>query len=414
MPRLIDSKLERSLEALGAALVFGPKGCGKTTTASRLTRSAARMREPGERERNMALAGVKPSRLLIGDNPRLIDEWQAAPMLWDAVRRSVDIRGDASLYVLTGSTRVNEDRIMHSGAGRIARLQMGTMSLFESGDSDGSVSLAGLFDGRSEISGASKMELEDAARLIVRGGWPQAVGKSEPACRRIVRERCEDMVGVELAELDEKRRDPKRARAVMASLSRRASAPMSKAWIMKDMSENGMDISENTLNGYLDALRDICVLDETPAWRPGLRSKAKPRAADEIHFCDPSVAAFFLGATGDGLMDDAETFRRLFKSMAVRDLREYARYGDGDVFHYRDSSGLEIDAVIRLRNDRWGAAATMLGWNADGCAERLLKLKRIVNARIGEPAFLAIITASGYAYTRRDGVHVIPIGCLGP
>jgi len=414
-PRLIDSELKDELEAFGAVLIVGPKWCGKTTTASQVSKSILRMQDPDTLERNMALARLKPSELLIGDNPRLIDEWQTAPQLWDSIRLSVDLRDEPGLYILTGSTTVDKEMISHSGTGRIDKLKMSTMSLFESEDSIGSVSLMDLFNGNHDSSGISDKGLEDLAGLIVRGGWPQSIGKNEKISQKLIKGYCENIIDTEVINVDGKSRDPNRMRSVLRSLSRNISSPISKKNIINDVSsKEDSSISENTLNDYLNALRSIYVLDELPAWNPNLRSKTAIRSSDTVHLCDPAIAAYFLAASKEDLMSDPKTFGLLFESLVIRDLRIYARNIGGNVFHYRDKSELEADAVIRLNNGKWAAIEVKLGesWVEEG-AKNLLKLKgRVDTSEMGEPSFLAVITGSDYAYTRDDGVHVIPITCL--
>jgi predicted AAA+ superfamily ATPase len=414
-PRLIDKELEADLRAFGAVSIVGPKWCGKTTTASQIAKSILRLQDPDTKDGYLALAELKPSELLIGDNPRLIDEWQIAPQLWDSIRLSVDLRGEPGLYILTGSTTVNTDKICHSGAGRIDKLKMGTMSLFESGDSTGSISLNELFGGKTNIRGISGVELEELAGLIVRGGWPQSVGKTEQIHQRLIKGYCERIIDTEVISIDGKKRNPYKMRGILRSLSRRISSPMSKKGIVADMSsKEDSGISINTLNDYLDALRNIYVLEDMRAWNPNLRSKSAIRTADTVHLCDPAIAAYFLAASKEDLMKDPSTFGLLFESLVVRDLRTYSQCIDGDVFHYRDESGLEIDAIIHLHNGKWAAIEAKLGDNwVDEGAANLLKLKNNVNTEnMGEPAFLAVVTGSTYAYTRKDGVHVIPVTCL--
>ncbi len=319
------------------------------------------------------------------------------------------------MYILTCSTTVDRDKIDHSGTGRIDRLRMNTMSLFESGDSTGSVSIRGLFDGAEIVSGASDLELSDVAALIIRGGWPQSIGKGENVSIRLIRGYCESMIDTEVVDVDGRRRDAHKMRGVLRSLSRGISSPISKKGIMEDISSReGSSISENTLNDYLKALRGIYVLDELPAWNVNLRSKTAMRTTEIVHLCDPAIAAYFLGASKGSLMNDPRTFGLLFESLVVRDLRVYAQSIGGDVFHYRDRSGLEADAVISLHDGRWAAVEVKLGdsWVNEG-AENLLKLKdRTDTDMMGQPAFLAVVTGTGHAYTREDGVHVIPVGCL--
>ena len=414
-PRLADKELSDALKAFGAVLITGPKWSGKTTTASRIAASVLKLQDPDTKERNLALARLRPSTLLKGDNPRLIDEWQEAPQLWDAVRMDVDERGERGLYILTGSVNVDEGAISHSGTGRIYRMRMNTMSLFESGDSNGSILLRSLFEGTSEVEGSSDVSLHGVASLLVRGGWPESIGMDEDIAMMIVRGYCESILNTDVSEADGKSRDARRVRGLMRAMSRGISQPVSKASIAEDMrAVEGSPISANTLDDYMSALRAICVLDEMQAWNPNLRSKTAIRTSDTLHLCDPAIAAYFLSASPDDLMNDPRTFGLLFESLVVRDLRIYSRSIGGDVFHYRDKTGLEADAVIHLNDGRWALVEVKLGesWVDEGAAN-LIKLRDRINTdTMGEPSFMAVIIATGVAYTREDGVHVIPITCL--
>lgn len=414
-PRLADKELNDALEAFGAVLITGPKWSGKTTTASRIAASTLNLQDPDTKEKNLMLARLRPSELLTGANPRLIDEWQEAPQLWDAVRIGVDDRGEKGLFILTGSVTVDEDSISHSGTGRIYRMRMGTMSLFESGDSSGSVSLRSLFDGQSEVDGRSELGIQDIASILVRGGWPDSIGADVKSSSMMIKGYCESIIETEVREANLKRRNVHKMRALMRSLSRGISQPLSKSSIMEDMKAgDGQSISPNTLDDYLDALRRICVLEEMPAWSPNLRSKTSIRTSDTLHFCDPAIAAYFLSSSTSDLMRDPRTFGLLFESLVIRDLRAYVRGIGGDVFHYRDKSGLEADAVIHLNDGRWALVEVKLGqsWVDEGACNLLRLKQKIDSDRMGEPAFLAVITGTDFAYTRDDGVHVIPITCL--
>lgn len=415
-PRLIDSELEADLEIFGAIVIEGPKWVGKTTTASKVSKSILRMHDPAEGSNNVDLAKFNPAVLLEGKVPRMIDEWQEAPELWDAVRVAVDDRQEPGQFILTGSVSVDRSRIKHSGAGRICRLKMGTMSLFESKDSTGAVSLRSLFEGNGDLRAATETTVEDIAHIIVRGGWPGVIGKGDVAAMKLVEGYCDTIVNTEDVTGSDRRYDAKRVRAVMKSLSSFTSAPLSKASIIRDMASTESSMSENTLDAYLEVLRSLFVLEELEAWRPSLRSKTPIRVANTVHFCDPAIAAHFLSASPADLLRDINTFGLLFESLVVRDLRTYVQSLDGDVFHYRDKSGLEADAVIHLHDGRWAAIEVKMGshW-IDDAAANLIKMKDKVNTeKMGEPAFLAVITATKYAYTREDGVHVIPITLLGP
>ena len=413
-PRLADDELKRKLGAIGAVLITGPKWCGKTTTAGQLAKSAIYLHDANMRETYQRTLKVMPSLLLEGENPRLIDEWQTAPILWDAVRYSLDRSQKTGQFILTGSTTVDESKILHSGAGRIGRMRMHTMSLYESGDSTGGVSLQSMFDG-SEVSGISPLSIEDTAALIVRGGWPGSVGKSLSDAQELIESYCETILHTEVKNVDGVDRDSDKMRQVLRSLSRNISTQAPDTTIAEDIAaKDRTSVHVNTLKAYGKALREIYVVEDLPAWTPKLRSRTSVRTTDTRHLTDPAIAAYFLGATPRGLLADIKTFGLLFESMVVRDLRVYAQSIGGNVYHYRDSDGTEADAVIQLRDGRWGAAEVKLGSGMiDEAAENLLKIKRkIESATLGEPAFLAVITGAGYAYTREDGVHVVPAGCL--
>ncbi|MDR0523465.1 MAG: DUF4143 domain-containing protein [Candidatus Methanoplasma sp.] len=413
-PRLADIQLKAELDAFGAVLIVGPKWCGKTTTAEHAAKSAIYMRDPEMRDRYASIAEMKPSNILNGDNPRLIDEWQSSPKLWDAVRHSVDMRGLTGLYILTGSAVVDETAMMHTGAGRISRMRMRTMSLYESGDSTGEVSLGSLFSRPGEIDGSSDLDLSDVARILVRGGWPASVGASEETAHKRVSGYCESIVRYGVSAIDGRRRDPDKARAVLRSLSRNTSSVASSAAILKGAAREGGSMHLNTLNDYVSALKRLYVADDLPAWSPRLRSKTTIRTSDKRHLADPAIAAYFLGASPGDLEMDPETFGLLFESMAVRDFRAYAQALGGDVYHYRDKYGLEADLVIHLHDGRWGAAEVKLGpGRIDEGASSLKRLRDKVDSEaMNAPSFLAVVTSGGFAYTRGDGVHVIPIGCL--
>ncbi len=415
LPRLLDFELQEDLEIFGAVSIKGPKGVGKTTTASRFSKSILDMRDPGRRDENLALAGFRPSSLLEGDVPRLMDEWQDAPELWDAVRATVDGRDDPGQFIMISSAVPDGSRISHDGAGRIRNVGMGTLSLFESGDSAGTVSLQGLFQGDRNPEGVSEVEIEDIARYMVHGGWPETVGKSDAAAKRFMKRYCDDIIGTRMSEVSGVGHDGDKVRAVMRSLSEHVSEPLSKARILEGIPPSERP-SRNTLDAYLKALGDMYILQGLEAWAPKLRSSTPVRTASKIHFCDPSIAAHFLSVSSEELLRDIRTFRRLFESLVVHDLRIYAQAIGGDVFHYRDKTGLEADAIVCLDDGGWGAVEVGLGaHDIDVGAENLLKLRDRIDPRtMGEPVFLAVVTGTKYAYTREDGVHVIPITLLGP
>jgi predicted AAA+ superfamily ATPase len=337
-----------------------------------------------------------------------------APDLWDAVRYSVDRRSEEGLYILTGSTVVDESKISHSGAGRIKRMKMSTMSLYESGDSTGDVSLSDMFSGK-ETSGRSPLTIDDVAALIVRGGWPKTIGKGPIIAHEQIKGYCETILESDVRTVDGVDRDSHKMRQIIRSISRNISTSASDATILADIAEKDKtSIHINTLRAYEKALRTIYVIDDLPAWTPRLRSKATIRTSDTRHLTDPAIAAYFLGASVKDLLTDPNTFGLLFESLVIRDLRAYVNSSGGEVFHYRDSDGLEADAIVHLHDGRWGAVEVKLGAGMiDDAADNLLKIKNKVKSEtMGAPSFLAVITGTEYAYTREDGIHVIPIGCL--
>jgi predicted AAA+ superfamily ATPase len=352
---------------------------------------------------------------LQGKAPRLIDEWQTAPQLWDAVRFEVDKRrGEAGQFILTGSTTVPYDKIRHSGAGRMSRIQMRPMSLFESLDSDGAVSLKALFEGKDDIYGKSDKTLEDIAFLIVRGGWPDSVGKSEKVAMARVRDYVNMTVGTDMSTVDGVRRDPATALEVLRSLSKNISTIASTNAIRSGVVKDGPPLAENTAYSYLNALQSLFVTEDVRPWNPSLRSKTAATKAWKRQLADPSIAAVLLHSSSAGVARDMNTMGFLFESLCIRDLRVYAQAMDGEVCYYRDRTGLETDAVIHLLDGRWAAIGIKLG-NAriDDAAKSLLRLKgKVDEEKMGGPAFLMVIVSSGYAYKREDGVLVVPIGCL--
>ncbi len=413
IPRLIDKILEDELEAFGAVLIIGPKWCGKTTTALNQAKSTLFLQNPDEREQNLRLADIKPSLLLEGKNPRLIDEWQDAPQLWDAVRFSIDQKGETGLYILTGSTSVDESKIAHSGTGRISRLRMRTMSLFESGDSNGEVSIKQLLKNQ-KIASKSPHGIEDVANLIVGGGWPASIGKSLSVKQRQVAGYCNSIVNIDISTSDGIDRNADKVEHVLRSYSRHISSQATIKTITSDVTKNFDSINRRTVSEYIKALKRIFVIEDLKAWSPALRSKTTISTSSTRHFVDPAIAAYFLDASPKDLLNDLETMGLLFESLVIRDLRIYAESLNGKLFHYRDHSGQEADAILHFKNGEWGAVEVKIGNNAiDNGAKSLIKLKEKINiGAMNSPSFLAVVTASGYAYKRPDGVYVIPIGCL--
>ena len=417
--RVIDRLLADKLEAMGAVLIEGPKYCGKTTTGEQQARSVLYMADPEIKDRNLTMASTNIKRLLAGDTPRLIDEWQIAPKLWDAIRFEVDHRGEDGQFMLTGSAApASTSEIFHSGTGRFGWIKMRTMSLWESGDSTGDVSLGGLFSSENEVDGTSNLEIRRIAFLVCRGGWPKASLKTNESAALIeAREYVESVCRNDISRVDDVQRNAELTRRLMRSYSRHQGAQVSVATILADIKSNeASDTTEATVASYINALKRIFVIEDMPAWNPNLRSKTAIRSSDTRYFTDPSIAAAALGLGPDDLLDDPNTFGLLFETMAVRDLRVYAEALDGQVCHYRDKNGLECDAIVHLRNGRYGLIEIKLGGDnlIEAGATTLKKLaSKIDTDKMKSPSFMMVLTAIGeYAYRRLDGVLVVPIGCL--
>jgi hypothetical protein len=413
LSRYADDILKQSLASSGAVWIQGPKWCGKTRTASMQSKSVLLMQDPDETQNYIQMADIKPSLLLSGETPRLIDEWQMAPVIWDAVRYAVDQRGETGQFILTGSTLPLNNEVMHSGTGRISRMLMRTMSLFESGESNGQVSLANLFDGINP-EGTSALEVQELAYLIARGGWPGALGMTDRNALRQVENYLDAIVEHDISEVDGVSRDPIRARMVMRSLARNIASTASLPVIQSDVDGNNKPPSSNTVAAYLNGLERLFVIENQPAWSPALRSRSILRKTAKRHFIDPSIAVAALKTNPDGILKDFNTFGYLFESLCVRDLRIYTQVLNGNVLHYQDNTGLEADAIIALHDGRWGAVEVKMGQKkVDEAAENLLKLKAKVDEdKVNPPSFLMVLTGSGYAYRRKDGVFCVPIGCL--
>lgn len=414
LPRLCDKELQKALQSSGAVLIEGAKWCGKTRTASMVSQSILHMQDPDTAASNKLLSDTKPSLLLKGETPRLIDEWQVAPVLWDAVRFEVDKRQDSGQFILTGSAVPSDNVTAHTGTGRISRLRMRTMSLYESLESNGSVSIRELFAGKNEIEGVSTLTIEQIAFLICRGGWPASVNATGDPALRMSIDYVEAVINLDISRIDEVEKNPELVRLLLRSLARNISTLATYTTLKADIEATDGSLSEKTMSSYINALRRIFVVEDLPAWAPSLRSKTAIRTSNKRHFVDPSIATAVLRTNPDGILKDFEYFAFLFEALCTRDIRVYAQANDGDVFHYRDKSGLEADLIIRLRNGQWAAIEVKLGnKQIEEAAQNLLKLKaRIDEDRMNEAAFLMIITGGQYAYRRNDGVFVVPIGCL--
>lgn len=419
-PRIIDSELESVLSVMGAVVIEGPKWCGKTRTGLENSKSAIKLQDPDNRSRFTLMVNNKPSSLLEGETPRLIDEWQTYPVLWDAIRFAVDERGVPGQFILTGSNSPlsKEDRseIHHSGTGRIGRIRMRPMSLFESNDSKGSVSLKDLFNGNHGFFDESPHSLKDVAFLVCRGGWPATMGMEDGQALESIRQYYLGMAGFDISEIDGVNRRADTVKRLMRSIARNTSSPVGITAISEDMADgiDGRHETVLTVRSYLNALKGLFVVEELPGWSPDMRSKVRVRSTPKRNLCDPSLAAVALGCGPDRLIDDLPTFGLLFESLCIRDLRVYSQSLKGAVYYYQDETKLEVDTIIELPDGRWGAIEIKLNPDReDKAADNLKKLVKKVDAvSMNEPSFLMVLTATGFAHRRDDGVLVVPIGCL--
>lgn len=416
--RIADELLKKKLKGKGAVLIQGPKWCGKTTTAEQISNSVLYMDNPEDKEQNISLADLQPSLLLTGATPRLIDEWQLAPKLWDAIRFEVDHRGEEGQFILTGSSvPANIDEVTHTGTGRFAWLTMRPMTLYESGESNGSISLLELFNNSTKLNGISELTLKDVAYLCCRGGWPRSIFMDKETALEQAYDYYNAVVNSDISRVDNINRDPERAKNLMRSYARNIGSQVSNETIKDDMINNDLfSLDVDTVLSYINALKKLFVIEESPAWNPNLRSKTAIRTSKTRYFVDPSIAVAVLGIGPNDLINDLNTFGLIFESLCIRDLRVYAESINGSVYHYRDASGLECDAVVHLRSGVYGLIEIKLGGDnlINEGVENLIKMKnKIDTEKMNNPAFLMVLTATGkYAYQREDGVYIVPIGCL--
>ena len=416
--RIADKILEKKLKGKGAVLIQGTKWCGKTTTAEQISNSVLYMAKPEDKSQNLTLADINPSLLLEGDTPRLIDEWQIAPKLWDAIRFEIDHRHEEGQFILTGSSvPANMDDVTHTGTGRFAWLLMRPMSLYESGESNGSISLEDLFKTPDNISGINKLELSDIAYLTCRGGWPRSTFMDKDIALEQAFDYYDAIVQSDISRVDNITRNPERVKRLMKSYARNLGTQASNETLRNDIIANdSVSLDTDTVLSYINALKKIFVIEESHAWNPNLRSKTAIRSSDTRYFVDPSIAAATLGIGPNDLIKDLNTFGLLFECLCIRDLRVYAESINGNVYHYRDANDLECDAVIHLRNGAYGLIEIKLGGDhlIEEGAKNLKRLQdKIDTEKMSNPSFLMILTAIGnYAYRREDGVYVVPIGCL--
>ena len=416
--RIADRILERKVLGKGAVLIEGPKWCGKTTTAKQLAKSVLDLGDSAVLKQSSGLIEISPKTLLDGDTPRLIDEWQALPPIWDSIRSEVDRRGEPSQFILTGSSVLPEaDETVHSGTGRFATIKMRPMSLYESGESTGTVRLKDLFEGKSIEVHQNELDVEEIAFLTCRGGWPWATIISKKVALDQAFDYVDSVIQRDIQRVDKVKRSAERAKLLLRSYARNISQQVSYGTIKKDMlSNDASTLDEDTVADYIKALKKLFVIEDLAAWNPNIRSKAAIRTSDTRHFVDPSIGTAILGLGPKDLINDLKSFGFFFEDMVVRDLRVYAEALDGELYHYRDSSGLECDTVLHRRNGSYALMEVKLGGEQnieDGAKSMLALAENIDTGKMPAPSFMAVIVGVGqYAYQRKDGVYVIPIGCL--
>ena len=418
-PRIIDTKVEEYLSAFGAVCIEGPKWCGKTWTSAQHSKSEIYIGDPANNFQNRQLAELSPELVLTGEAPRLIDEWQEVPPLWDAVRYKVDQTAEKGQFILTGSATPNHKGVLHSGAGRIAKLRMRPMSLYESGDSNGQVSLEKLCHGEITTAMTGEVDLTKLIELIIRGGWPGSLGLPLKQAMLLPAEYLNAVIDDDVYRIDGIRRDTQKMRLLLRSLARNESTTVTNRTLMRDIKAvDDEDIDGETVSAYLDIFKRLFITDNQPPFAAGIRSSVRIKQAEKRHFSDPSLACALLRATPAGLIGDLETLGFLFEALCERDLRIYAESFDANLYHYQDYQNQEIDAVIELADGQWCAFEIKLGANQiDAAAENLLKIKRQIeeDSRGKPPAVLCVLCGmSNAAYRRADGVFVVPITALKP
>jgi hypothetical protein len=413
LPRTVDTELADLLQAAGAVLVEGPRATGKTATAARAAASEVLL-DVDDNARRMV--GADPPAVLVGDTPRLIDEWQLEPAIWNHVRREIDRRGAPGQFILTGSAVPADDIARHTGAGRFVRLRMRPLSLYESGRSNGEISLQRLLDGAEQRAGRSETSIAELAELVCAGGWPGHVGKAPPGILHVNRGYLDDIRRTDVSRASGKTRDPVKVGRLLRSLARNVATPVALSKLAAEVGEDGRPLKTDTVAEYLDALDRLMVVENQPAWSPHLRSRTALRQTPVRHFVDPSLAVAALRATPARLTADLEFLGLLFESLVVRDLRVHAQAADAQVFHYREKDGLEVDAVVEAADGRWAAFEIKLGerWVDDGAKSLRRLARRLEDSDHGKPSALAVIVPSGYGYVKPGEVGVIPIGALGP
>lgn len=414
LPRIVDDEVENKLSYMGALLIEGCKWCGKSTTAKKHAKSVIEFQNPDKKNDYDFIRNTKPSLFLEGDKPRLFDEWQMYPVVWDSIRTDVDNTGLKGQYILTGSAKPVEGETMHSGTGRFSRILMRTMSLYESGDSNGRVSLKDIIDGRS-IAATNELSLEDIASVIVRGGWPAALDINDNNKYKVAKEYIDSLVREDVNTIDGVERNPSKMNSLIKSLARNVSTTVSNATIIEDVKNEFTDeISRPTLDDYLNTLEKLFVIENVPATNLNIRSTIPLRTKSKLEFVDPSIAVAALGLSKEDLIRDLNYFGFLFENLCIRDLKVYSQLLGGEITYYRDKSDFEVDVILKLPNGKWGAIEIKLGSGyIEEAAQNLLKFKnKIDTEKIKEPSFLVVLSGNNYSYQREDGVYVVSIGSL--
>lgn len=419
---MVDKELKINMEVFGATLIVGPKWCGKTTTGLNIAKSVLRLQDPDNREEYLKTASIKPSVLLKGDTPRLIDEWQDAPVLWDAVRLEVDQRQEMGQFILTGSTTINKENIMHSGVGRIAKVKMYPMSLYESSESNGTISISDLFETESlDIDGIeSQLTIENLIFAACRGGWPSSLDIDDNRALKIAREYINNICDIDISTVDGVNRNPQLAKQIIRSYARNISTLAKKTVILRDITQNTESTTIKTLESYLTALNNLYVIEDVPAWSPSIRSASAIRSGNKREFTDPSIAVAAMGLTPEQLMLNLNTFGFIFECLCIRDLRVYTQKLGGRLSYYHDRYNLEADAMVHLDNGKYALIEFKLGSKEiEMGANQLIELKELIienneknSEKMKVPDLLIVITGGKIAYRLDNGVLVIPIGCL--
>ena len=414
LPRVVDNEIDELMEIMGAVLIEGCKWCGKSTTGAHHAKSIIEFQNPDRKQEYDEIKNTRPSLFLVGDKPRMFDEWQMYPVVWDSIRTDVDHSGLKGEYILTGSAKPSEGETMHTGTGRISRVLMRPMSLFESGESTGAVSFNDILNGK-DISGVSKLSLEDIASVIVRGGWPAAIFVESDAKYRFAKEYVKSLIHEEVKNIDGVERNPEKMQNVLRSLARNISTQVSNSTIEGDIKNSfDDDISRPTLSDYLNTLEKLFVIEDVNVTNLNFRSKYALRTKPKKYFVDPSIATAILDIKPTDLINDLNTFGFMFESLCMRDLKIYTQSYGGSITFYRDEKDFEVDAIFRSPNGKWGAIEIKLGAGyIDDAANNLLKFKeKVATEECGEPAFLMVLTGTNYSYRRDDGIYVVSIGTL--